>query len=253
MTVDAPSPLTVTAQTSADVTVLKVEGVLDSTTYIRLRDAIIKAALAEPAAVIADVTGLVVPAQSAWAVFTSARWHVGRWPEVPIMLVCAHIAGRETAKRNGITRYVPIYAATEDAMMALAEQDAPLSRRRARASLPASSASLWQARRLLDEWLTAWSLTDFVAVTNVIATAFIENVLDHTDSAPNLRLESDGTTVTVAVEDTNHSSAGIREVPGNLSRASGLNIVAALCRVWGNAPNTSGKTVWAVIGPENIL
>jgi hypothetical protein len=34
---------------------------------------------------------------------------------------------------------------------------------------------------------------------------------------------------------------------------SGLHIVGALCRAWGNAPTSSGKTVWAVIGPENRL
>ncbi|MGY4648744.1 STAS domain-containing protein [Mycobacterium sp. URHB0021] len=253
MRAEAPSPLTVTASTEAGATVLAADGVLDSTTYMTLRDAIIKAALAQPCAVIVDVTGLAVPAPSAWAVFTSARWHVGRWPEVPIMLVCAHAAGREAVRRNGITRYVPIYAETDRAVKALSEQDAPPSRRRARARLPASSTSLRRARRVTDEWLTEWSLTEFIPVTRVIVTTFIENVLEHTESAPNLRLETDGTTVTVAVEDTSHAAAGLREEPDCPGRPSGLSIVAALSRVWGNAPNSSGKTVWAVVGPENIL
>ena len=63
---------------------------LDATTYLSLRDTIIKAALDDPSAVIVDVCELFVPRESAWAVFTSARWHVERWPEVPIVLVCAH-------------------------------------------------------------------------------------------------------------------------------------------------------------------
>jgi hypothetical protein len=29
--------------------------------------------------------------------------------------------------------------------------------------------------------------------------------------------------------------------------------VAALSRVWGTLPAPSGKTVWAVVGPENKL
>ncbi|HEX4390659.1 MAG TPA: sulfate transporter, partial [Mycobacterium sp.] len=34
---------------------------------------------------------------------------------------------------------------------------------------------------------------------------------------------------------------------------SGLAIVASVCRAWGSMPTSSGKTVWAVIGPENRL
>jgi hypothetical protein len=34
---------------------------------------------------------------------------------------------------------------------------------------------------------------------------------------------------------------------------SGVAIVAALCREWGNAPTPTGKMVWAAIGPENEL
>ena len=34
---------------------------------------------------------------------------------------------------------------------------------------------------------------------------------------------------------------------------SGLAIVSALSRAWGSTPTSSGKTVWAVIGPENQL
>ncbi|BCI84847.1 hypothetical protein NIIDMKKI_00530 [Mycobacterium kansasii] len=61
---------------------------LDSLTYRELRDAVIKAALEEPRAVIVDANRLSVPSASAWSVFTSARWHVSSWPDVPILLAC---------------------------------------------------------------------------------------------------------------------------------------------------------------------
>ena len=83
--------------------------------------------------------------------------------------------------------------------------------------------------------------------------AAVENVLQHTESAPGVRLEFDGSTITVAVEDASHTSAGLRERPGPDEVPSGLRIIAALCRAWGNSPTPSGKTVWAVIGPENRL
>src|SRR5215216_3519108 len=121
MVADSRSAMMVTKETMTGVTLLKVDGILDSTTYLPLRDEIIKAALAEPAAVIVDVTDLAVPAQSAWAVFTSARWHVGTWPEIPIALICENPAGRDAVKRNGVTRYVPVYPNIGDAMLAMSQ------------------------------------------------------------------------------------------------------------------------------------
>jgi hypothetical protein len=45
----------------------------------------------------------------------------------------------------------------------------------------------------------------------------------------------------------------VREDVDVTGAPSGLKIVGALCRAWGNAPTPTGKTVWAVIGPENKL
>lgn len=253
MAADLPSTMAIAADAKRDVVTVTASGVLDGSTYLRLRDAIIKAALEEPAAVIVDVTRLDVPAPSAWAVFTSARWHVSVWPDVPIALVTGHDAGRRAAARNGVTRYVPIYSNFGEAMLALeAAEPAPI-RRRATALLPARIFSLSRAREVITEWLTAWLMTDFIPTCKVIVTTLVENVLAHTESEPQVRLETNGTTVTIAVSDENHTPAAPREEPLGLSPLSGLGMLAALCRAWGNAPTPSGKTVWAVVGPENRL
>lgn len=247
------SVLTVAAEALESTAVLTTHGVLDSTTYLSLRDKIIKAALDEPRAVIVDVTELVVPAESAWVVFTSARWHVDRWPDVPILLVCGHPAGRTAIARNGITRYVALYSSIQAAIDALSGTDSPRLRRRARAELPGRLTSLTRARELVTEWLTAWSRPEMIPVAKVVVTTFVENVLAHTVSSPILRLEFDGSTLTVAVEDGSSVPAGVREDWRPNTAPSGLRIVSALCRTWGNSPTPSGKTVWAVIGPENLL
>ena len=245
-------PVQIATETCGECTVVRVDGVLDSTTYLSIRDQIIKAALDEPRAVIVDVSGLQVPAESAWAVFTSARWHVETWPEVPVVLVCAHTKGRNAIARNGVSRYVPVCESIESALDALAGTGTGRSRHRARAELQAHVASVGRSRELVEDWLTAWSKPDMIAVAKVVVTTFVENVLKHTDSAPSVRLESQGSTITVAVQDDSRSPAVIHEsqFPQPLS---GLQIVAALCQVWGNAPTPSGKTVWAVMGPENRL
>jgi hypothetical protein len=253
VTTDQPATLSEAAEAVGPATLLTACGRLDATSYLSLRDKIIKAALDDPEGVIIDVSELFVPQPSAWAVFTSARWHVGRWPETPIVLVCAHLVGRNAISRNGVSRYVPVYSTVECACEALSLSDPHPYRRRMRIELPANVTSLRRSRDFVTEWLQAWSKPDWVAVAKVIVTAFVENVLQHTDSAPRIRLETDGETVTVAVEDASHLPAVIQEWADATGTTTGLRMVGALCRTWGNSPTPSGKTVWAVMGPENRL
>ena len=228
-------------------------GVLDSATYRLLRDAIIKAALDEPRAVIVDVDDLSVPSESAWSVFTSARWHVSTWPDVPILLVCSHPQRRRAIARCGVARYVPVHPTHESALDAAADRRLH-GRRRARNQLPADSVSVRLARVLVADWLTAWAQVDLIPVACTVATIFVENVLAHTDSAPLLIVENYKDTVTIAVEDASHLPAGRHEdADRGAEIVSGLAIVSALCRSWGSTPTSSGKTVWALFGRENRL
>ena len=185
--------------------------------------------------------------------FTSARWHVERWPEVPILLVCDHPYGRDAIARNGVTRYVPVYATLESACNALALVRSRPGRKRARVELP--------ARR--------HQLATFPPVRRGFAERLVDAGLDtggedrrddvrrkrsgtHRRQA-NVRLRPTALTVTVAVEDTSHSLANIREPAEVTNAPTGLGILNVLCRMWGNSPMPSGKTMWAVIGPENRL
>jgi anti-anti-sigma factor len=240
------------AETTGTVCVLTIDGVLDGSTYLGVRDAIIKAALDEPQAVLVDVNALDVPASTAWSVFTSARWHVSTWPDVPIVLVCGDLGRRRTIARTGVTRYVPVHATVHAALAALT--DGRRARRRARTELPASLACLRRAREFVAEWLGDWSHQELIPVATVVVNIFVENVLQHTASGPVLMLASDGEAVTISVQDDSSTPAARHEDPcRGGERASGLAIVASVCRAWGSAPTPSGKTVWAVIGPENQL
>ncbi|OKH82396.1 sulfate transporter [Mycobacterium sp. ST-F2] len=228
-------------------------GVLNGLSYRTVRDSVVKAALEEPRVVIVDVNELRVPEASAWSVFTSARWHVSTWPDVPILLVCASDEVRAVIGRRGITRWVPVFPTMQEAMQS-AGSSRPRQRRRARADLPPHVSSIIDAQRLVGGWLSGWSCSDMIPVAAVIATALVENVLRHTESSPILRVEYDGRLVTVAVEDTSPALAQRKEdAAHSTGRASGLAIVTSLTRVWGNLPTSAGKTVWAVVGPENVL
>lgn len=252
VTNESISSLTITSKVVTASCFLTVTGVLDSTTYLPLRNAIIKAALDEPQAVVVDVTDLVVPTETALAVFTSASWHIRRWPDVPLMLVCEHARGRESLRRNGITRCATVHDCFESAEIALSLAASARGRRRARIELSPSPGSLNQARLFANDCFASWDTLELLPTANVVITALLENAFQHTSGRASLRLETNGEAVTVAIEDTSTAFAGVRERPEG-EELSSLQIIDALCRMWGNAPTPAGKTVWAVVGPENRL
>lgn len=243
------SELRIRAAVVADACVLTVDGTLDETTYVPLRDAIVKAALDEPLAVVVDVNSLVVRDEAAWAVFTSARWQVAEWPDVPIGLVCAHDQGQNALRRNGVTRYVPAYSTLRSAVTELPANALRRYRRRAKATLPAMKSSARRCRTLASQWLTGWSRTDFIHAVSIVVTELVEMALSETSNPFSLRLETDGSTVAVAVQHLGPLKPIRREsVEDNVS---GLELVVANSRVWGNYTSAAGTTVWAVVGPEN--
>jgi anti-anti-sigma factor len=249
---ESPGSLAFAARTEQSVAVLTVEGVLDAGNTAALRDSITKSTLEDPSAVIVDVNALLVPVESAWSAFISARWQLDARPHVPIVLVCAHRATREAIARSGVTRFVPVYATEKGAMKAISR----LVRRtvqRADAQLPSNLSSLRESRRLVREWLTTWSQPALIPVALVVVNVFVENVLKHTGSDPVMRIETEGATATIAVSDGNNTPARRLASPPKGIDVSGLAIVDALSRAWGSTATSTGKTVWAVIGPENQL
>jgi anti-anti-sigma factor len=251
--VEPPSAVRINAARQQDVPILVMRGVLDSSTYRTVRDIVIEAALDEPHAVIVDVNRLSVPSASAWTVFSSARWHVSVWPDVPILLVCAQREVRRAIATGGVTRYVPVHSTRELALDAV--RGRPLTvRRRARSDLPATSASIAIARAMITDCLTQWDARELIPVAATVATVFVENVLDHAWSAPVLIVESYRDTVTVAVEDGSyHLPVRHEDAYRGVEIVSGLAIVSALCRAWGAIPTPSGKALWAVVGREDQL
>lgn len=243
------SKLRIMASAVDDTRVLIIDGLLDATMYVPLRDAIVKTALDEPVAVIIDVNRLSVREDPVWAVFTSARWQVAEWPDIPIGMVCAHDQGQNALRRNGVTRYVPAYPTVESAITELAADGLRRYRRRIAASLPGAKSSIRGSRELVAQWLTAWSRTDFIHAVSIVASELVEMALADTDSALSLRLETNGSTVSVAVQHVDIENARRREFIGDT--VSGLDLVAANSRVWGSYTSAAGNTVWAVVGPEN--
>lgn len=242
----------VRAGTVGGACLLTAVGTLNSHTYLQMRDSVIMAAAEEPSAVVVDVSALDVPTSSAWSVFSSARWHVRVWPDIPILLVCDRPEVAARIADAGVTRHVPVHPVVESAIRSAARNVRP--RRRVRAALPRQPSSLRRSRDFVATWLANWSQGNLIPTAKVIVDVLVENVLRHTDSSPVILLESTGDTATVAVQDASATSAVLHEtIDGYAHRTSGLAVVSALCPAWGSTPTHQGKTVWAVLNPESRL
>jgi anti-anti-sigma factor len=249
---ESPSSLAIATRADRSLAILTVEGVLEAAHSAALRDSITKTTLDGPSAVVVNITALQVPAESEWSTFISARWQLDAQIDVPIVLVCANRTTRDALIRSGVTRFMPVYTTEKGAIRALGRL-AHRTVQRADARLSANLTSLRESRRLVREWLTDWSQSAFIPVALVVVNVFVENVLEHTGSVPMMRLETDGATATIAVSDESTAPALRLPSPPKGIDVSGLAIVDALSRAWGSTPTSSGKTVWAVIGPENQL
>ena len=175
-----------------------------------------------------------------------------QWPDIPIMLVCEHFAGRSAITRNGVARYVPVYHSVDEALAALSTR--PLATcQRIRANLPADLSSLRQSRALVEQWLTAWSRTTSSRHAKVIVTTFVENVLEHTNSQPRYGSKPTGrrSRLRWRTAAANRPALARHRWMPNGHRASGSWRRCVACGEI--APTPSGKTVWAVVGPENRL
>lgn len=148
LTQSARSGLTVTAATVAHSRVLNFYGVLDATTYHRVRDAILKAAALDRCrAVIIDVTRLSAAASAPWSQFTTACEQITDWPDVQIALVCDSIAGQKLLRRTGISDRIPVYWSAAAAVAAQPSDNKHPRRQRHAGSHPAS------------RWLAGWPTT----------------------------------------------------------------------------------------------
>jgi hypothetical protein len=235
------STLDISSSFRDDVAFVRPRGVLDLTTYVPLRDKLLKCAVEEPRAVVVDVDALEVPTDAVLAVFSAVGVKVSEWPGVPILLVAADAGDRAKLARCAVSRYVPVHANIAEALAAV---DDPPARRRVLVQLPHRPTSAMSARQFVQYTCTRWRCNQITADATLAASELVENAVQHTGSEPRLRLELRSRRLTLAVYDDD---------PRPLPRHSGaeqlgLFIVDRLSTAWGCMPTLAGgKVVWAVL------
>ncbi|MBB5915320.1 hypothetical protein BJY24_004232 [Nocardia transvalensis] len=226
--------------------VVRPAGTLNSLTYRRFRDDLVKFAVDAPRAVIVPIDALTIGDDPALTAFSGAWLRVSTWPAVPILVVAASADQRARLRAGAVDRFVPVLHTVRSAADSLTEQP---QRRRATLDLALTAASGRRARRFVEDICRQWTTPATVgADARLIATELVENALIHadTDADIELRLELRRGMLTVAVSDSDPRPAVLRE-PGH-GRPGGLHVLAHIARAWGCTPRRPrGKVVWATI------
>ncbi|HEY3260832.1 MAG TPA: STAS domain-containing protein [Pseudonocardiaceae bacterium] len=237
-------PLRIRAREHRGAVLVHPVGVLDVSTYAQLRDTLIKYAIEEPAAVIVDMSELAVPSAYSLAVFSAVSTQVEEWPGVPLLLLSPDGAQRARLLASPVGRFVPVVPDLDVAMHAIGSTP---QRRRSRLRLPATPDCSALARQFVHQLCSRWDIPAAAEDAAAIATELVENVVQHTFSAPDLRLELRADMLSVAVSDQDRHPAVLREAVSHAAPSAGLAIVTALARTWGSTPTPNGKIVWAVL------
>ncbi|GAA3001282.1 ATP-binding protein [Actinokineospora diospyrosa] len=229
-------------------TVVVAGGVLDHTTYGRLRTHLLKCAAEAPSALVVDVSALSVPNPTVLAVFVAVDTQMSHWPGVPVSVVSPPHEDSPVPPDSPIRRFVPVYPTVA---VALAAAATPI-RRVVSSELPNNNTAMPLGRALVREFCADWGADWGEESALLIATELVQNTIQHTLSAPKLRLELRRGLFTIAVHDDHPRCPPTSPPPRPGIGVHGLEIIAQLCHTWGATPTPSGgKVVWATLREKN--
>lgn len=111
--------------------------------------------------------------------------------------------------------------------------------------LPASPRSPRDARRFINDAIDAWDVGgDVRDVIRLLTTELVTNAMLHGSPPINLDVTRNGSTIRVAVADTNPAPPVIRPFDPAAATGHGLLLLDRLARRWGVETNRDGKRVW---------
>ncbi|MGN9809952.1 ATP-binding protein [Micromonospora sp. BQ11] len=106
-------------------------------------------------------------------------------------------------------------------------------------------------RRVAQQALRRWGLTDHADDVLLVATELVQNVTQHTDDGGELRMTVRDDAVLIEVTDTNPAPPHRRQPHPDEVGGRGMFLIASVARRWGTRPGVwagrTGKIVWAEI------
>ncbi|MET8995777.1 ATP-binding protein [Amycolatopsis sp. NPDC004169] len=224
-----------------------VSGALDLAGYGFLRDGLLKVAADGPPRLVADLDALAIGELSPSTVFPFVAKRIAEWPGIPFAVVTRQPQQLDAFHRHGIERFVPVHP---DVAAAETAQKTPI-RCTARRVLPRVDDATTLARTFVRDHALQWQVPEFIDAGTLVAGELVRNVLEHTTSDPDIRLDLRRRLLSVSVADDSDRPAVLIERADIREPGLGLRIVADAARAWGSSHRWSGgKIVWAVLKSE---
>jgi anti-sigma regulatory factor (Ser/Thr protein kinase) len=110
--------------------------------------------------------------------------------------------------------------------------------------LPSNVSSPQLARAFLRSALETWKLDGFGAVTELLATELVANVVTHVGAPMTIRIQRTSSVMRVEIEDPSTEIPVVRHPDAAEEHGRGVLLVDQLANAWGVEPRTDGKTVW---------
>ncbi|MGO1054971.1 STAS domain-containing protein [Crossiella sp. CA198] len=236
------SVLATKIETRGTAAVLRVRGLLDSSSYPQLRDVLLHAVDPAPHALVVDLSGLAAHTPAPLSVFAVVRLSVARWPGVPLLLAEPGPELRAVMERSTVLEFVPVFPTVARALASVLDT-AP--RDRVRFSVPVRRVSPQWIAEVVGEVCQNWGVPQAAGPATAVAERLIFEALAGDASWSDgllLRVElCDGLlTVAVRVDDP-----FLPQLGGGFDRGREL---AAVAHTWGYTPTGDGRRVaWATI------
>lgn len=214
------------------VPLMRLGGRLDFARAARFREDLVESLVAQPAALVVDLSGLAASGDVLRSVFP-----VRYWPDA-VVLLCAVPPEHADAVRG-----MPSFDTVEEA---LTEADRyPVPDLAHAVYLPSRDAPR-RARCIVAEACRAWGVPDVAEEAQVVTSELVANGVLHARTLVDLTVSRRAARLQIAVRDGDHrriTTNGSTQFDAESGR--GLTVVDALSGSWGVVQTHDGKVVWA--------
>lgn len=235
-------------ETDAGV-VLEVRGELIQRTSVVL-DKMVRKLLLDRGLLLVEVSGLQLRWPPAIALFATALSSAGGWPLARLVIIGGGSVVDEL-RASGYVAEVPVVADRAAGRQALRSRP---RRVRRSSGLPSGAAAPGFARELVRSACADWKVDDDQDRVMLVTSELVTNAVEHTPGRIVLTLSHDQRGLTISVRDGGRAAwaAATASAAGASVGSLGLRIVQELSDRWGVTPHGDGKTVWALIGSDQV-
>ncbi|MGY0064492.1 SpoIIE family protein phosphatase [Streptomyces sp. LZ34] len=195
-----------------------------------------------------ETVDLELPEDSTLVLYTDGLVRsAARDPDEGLALLCRALAGpAESAEQmcQSVLDVLSPERGSDDIALLVARTRTLDAGSVATREVPATPATVAEARRWTSRQLTAWGLEEAIYTTELVVSELVTNAIRHASSPIQLRLIHD-TGLICEVSDASSTAPHMRRARSFDEGGRGLLLVAQLTQRWGTRQTSHGKVIWA--------